>query len=301
MASAVSLMSVVARPEHMQTTTTIDDEEFALWVKLLGRRIGLRDTTIRKSFLLQSVETRLRKCGIASRRAYFDLLQAYEGNDEEWDSLIDLLPLHETRFMRHASSLTLLADYVQQRCAVEKTRPAMLTAWSAGCSTGEEVYSLAIVMDQVLAPYSPRPSINVIGSDLSRNSLKMARVGRYHRRQLSNLSAAQIAHYFDPADGDVFIVKPSLRERTQFLPVNLRELDGTHGLVGPVDIVFCQNVLIYFDSVERERIVNQLAGHVAPGGVLVLGGGELLRWNRPDFKRIATDDTLVYRKSSALI
>lgn len=299
MAIAVSLMSAVAVPEPMQTT--IDDEEFALWVELLGRRIGLRDTAIRKSFLLQSVETRIRKRGIASRRAYFDLLRAHAGNDEEWDSLIDLLPLHETRFMRHASSLALLANYIQQRCIVEKSRPTMLTAWSAGCSTGEEVYSLAMLMDQALAPYDPRPRINVIGSDLSRNSLNTARRGNYHRRQLTNLSAAQTAQYFDQADDDTFIVKAALRERTQFLSVNLRELDAASGMVGPVDIVFCQNVLIYFDSAERERIVNQLAEHVTPGGVLVLGGGELLRWSRPDFKRIATDDTLVYRKSSALI
>jgi len=298
MAIAVSLMSAVAFPELMQTT--IDDEEFALWVELLGRRIGLRDTAIRKAFLLQSVETRIRKRGIASRRAYFDLLRAHSGNDEEWDSLVDLLPLHETRFMRHASSLALLTSFIQQRCAVEKKCPTTLTAWSAGCSTGEEVYSLAIVMDQAVASVEPRPRINVIGSDLSRNSLNKARQGSYQRRQITNLSALQIAQYFDQVDDETFLVKAALRERTQFLPVNLRELDASNGMVGPVDIVFCQNVLIYFEAAERERIVNQLAEHVAPGGVLVLGGGELLRWNRPDFKRIATDDTLAYKKLSLM-
>ena len=298
MAIAVSLMSAMVFPELM--LTTIDDEEFALWVELLGRRIGLRDTAIRKANLMQCVETRLRKRGIVSRRAYFDLLRAQTGNDDEWDSFIDLLPLHETRFMRHASSLNLLAGYIQQRCAVKKNCPTMLTAWSAGCSTGEEVYSLAIVMDQAVASNEPRPRINVIGSDLSRNSLNTARQGSYHRRALTNLSAPQIAQYFDQTDDDRFVVKAGLRERTQFLPVNLRELDASNGMVGPVDIVFCQNVLIYFDSVERERIVNQLAEHVAPGGVLVLGGGELLRWNRPDFKRIATDDTLAYKKQSLM-
>jgi len=298
MAIAVSPMSAPAFPELMQTS--IDDEEFALWVELLGRRIGLRDTAIRKSFVLQSVEARIRKRGMASRRAYFDLLRAHSGNDEEWDSLIDLLPLHETRFMRHASSLALLTRYIQQRCAVEKACPTTLTAWSAGCSTGEEVYSLAITMDQAVAPIEARPRINVIGSDLSRNSLNKARRGSYQRRQLTNLSTAQIAQYFDQAEGETFVVKASLRERTQFLPVNLRELAVDNGMVGPVDIVFCQNVLIYFDGVERERIVNQLAEHVAPGGVLVLGGGELLRWNRPDFKRIATDDTLAYKKLSVI-
>ncbi|MBI3774822.1 MAG: hypothetical protein HY273_04585 [Gammaproteobacteria bacterium] len=299
MAVTVSLMSAVAFPEIMQTT--IDDQEFALWIELLGRRIGLRDSAIRKSYLLQCVETRVRKRGIASRRAYFELLRANSGNNEEWDSFIDLLPLHETRFLRHASSLALLTSYIQQRCAVQKTCPAMLTAWSAGCSTGEEAYTLAIVMDQAVAPYEWRPRINVIGSDLSRNSLNKARRGSYQRRALSNLSAEQIAHYFDQVDDETFIVKSALRERTQYLPVNLHELDSSNGMVGPVDIVFCQNVLIYFDNVERERIVNQLAEHVAPGGVLVLGGGEMLRWNRPDFKRIAADDTLAYKKISALI
>lgn len=300
MAIMVSRMSAAANPELMHTPA-FDDEEFALWVELLGRRIGLRASAIRKSFLLQCVETRIRQRSLASRQVYFELLRGASGNDEEWDSLIDLLPLHETRFMRHASSLALLANYVQQRCAAEQSRPATLTAWSAGCSTGEEVYSLAMVMDQALALLERRPRINVIGSDLSRSSLNKARRGRYQRRQLAGLSAAQIVHYFDPADDDAFIVKAPLRERTQFLPINLRELDAGGGMVGPVDIVFCQNVLIYFDNAERERMVNQLAGHVVPGGMLVLGAGELLRWSRPDFKRIATDDTLAYRKSSVLI
>ncbi len=296
MAITVSLMSAVAFPELMQTS--IDDEEFLLWIELLGRRIGLRDSAIRKSFLLRSVETRIRQRGMASRRAYFDLLRAHTGNEEEWDSLIDLLPLHETRFMRHASSLELLTRYIQQRCAVEKNCPTTLTAWSAGCSTGEEAYSLAMVMDQAVASIDPRPRINVIGSDLSHNSLNKARRGSYQRRALVNLSAPQITQYFDQANADTFIVKSTLRERTQFLPINLYEMKADHGMVGPVDIVFCQNVLIYFDRAEREHIVNQLAEHVAPGGVLVLGGGELLRWSRPDFKRIATDDTLAYKKLS---
>ena len=300
MATAVSRMSVAAFPEHMQTT--IDDEEFALWVELLGRRLGLRDTAIRKAFLLQSVDTRMRQCGIPSRRAYFELLRAHSGNDEEWDYLIDLLPLHETRCMRHASSLELLGNYVQQRCSVEKSRPATLTAWSCGCSTGEEVYSLAIIMDQALALLGPpRPRINVIGSDLSRNSLNKARRGSYQRRALNNLNPSLIAQYFDVADDDIFIVKAALRERTQFLSINLRELATGSSMVGPVDIVFCQNVLIYFESAERERIVNQLAEHVAPGGMLVLGAGELLRWSRPDFKRVVAEDTFAYRKSSVLI
>ena len=298
-ATAVSKMSAAAFSEQRQTA--IDDEEFALWVELLGRRLGLRDTAIRKAFLLQSVDTRIRQCGIPSRRAYFELLRAHADNDEEWDYFIDLLPLHETRLMRHASSLELLGNYVRQRCSVEKSRPDTLTAWSCGCSTGEEVYSLAIIMDQALALCDPGPRINVMGSDLSRNSLNKARRGSYQRRALNNLSPPLIEQYFDVVDDDTFVVKKALRERTQFLSINLHELDAGSSMVDPVDIVFCQNVLIYFESAERERIVNQLAEHVVPGGMLVLGAGELLRWSRSDFKRIAAEETLAYRKSSVLI
>lgn len=282
--------------------TTIDDEEFALWVELLNRRIGLRDTVIRKSTLIQSVETRLRKRGgTLSRRAYFDLLRAAKSNDQEWDHLIELLPLHETRFLRHQSSLDVLRDYVAERCADSGQRPNSLSVWSVGCSTGEEVYSLAIVMNEAAGAFDPRPRINVTGSDMSRNSLNVGRRGSYHRRQLTNVSAVQMATWFDKDDNETYTVKPALREQTQFVALNLCAADADDNVVGPVDIVFCQNVLIYFDMPERERIVNQLAEHVLPGGILVLGAGELLRWTRADFKRIAGDETFAFKKQSLLI
>lgn len=290
----------IAQSAFMQTT--IDDEEFSLWVELLGRRIGLRDTVIRKSFLIQSLETRLRKRGgTMSRRAYFDLLRGGKGNDEEWDELVELLPLHETRFMRHSSSLDLLRDYVKERCADEDHSPTSLSAWSVGCSTGEEVYTLAMVMDEAASTFNVRPRINVTGSDLCKHSLNFGRRGTYHRRQLTHVSAKQMTTWFDKVDPETYAVKPALRERTQFVALNLCAAEADDNVVGPVDIVFCQNVLIYFDMPERERIVNQLAEHVLPGGILVLGAGEMLRWNRANFKRIAGEEIFAFKKQSLLI
>lgn len=298
MAIAVNQSNAIAHSECMQIT--INDEEFAQWIELLGRRIGLRDTVIRKSSLLQSLEKRVLKRGLVSSHAYFELLRAQKGNDEEWDHLIELLPLHETRFFRHGSSLNLVRNFVQERCANERARPTSITAWSVGCSTGEEVFSLAMVMQSAAQAYNPRPRINVTGSDLSRNSLNTGRRGVYHRRQLTNISAPMIEEYFDKVNDNTWSVKQALRALTQFVAVNLRTPDIGLGLVGPVDIVFCQNVLIYFDLAERERIVNQLAEHVLPGGILVLGAGELLRWNHAGFNRIADESVLAYKKPSAL-
>jgi chemotaxis protein methyltransferase CheR/type IV pilus assembly protein PilK len=176
-----------------------------------------------------------------------------------------------------------------------------LNVWSVGCSTGEEVYSLAMVANDALAACNPRPRWSVIGSDLSRNSLDIARRGRYHRRQLTNLDANALARHFDRIDDRAHAVKPELREHVQFVSINLYELRTETSMMGPMDVVFCQNVLIYFDNADRERIVARLVEHLVPGGLLVLGAGELMHWKLPQLKRVNTDDTLAFEKLSTVI
>jgi chemotaxis methyl-accepting protein methylase len=299
MAFALSTFDMTASPD--MTGAGIDDQEFALWVELLGRRIGLRDSLIRKSFLTQCVATRMRQRGVKSRRAYFDLLRANKGNEDEWDHLIHLLPLHETRFFRHDASLKLVDEHLRKRCGASRERPNALNIWSVGCSTGEEVYSLSMVANDALKACDPRPRWCVIGSDVSRTSLEIARRGRYHRRQLSNLDANALERNFDRIDDGTHAVKPELREHVQFVSFNLYELRTEAGVMGPMDVVFCQNVLIYFDNHDRELIVARLAEHLVPGGLLVLGAGELMHRNLPRLKRVNTDDTLAFEKLSNAI
>ncbi len=281
--------------------TPIDDEEFAQWVALLNRRIGLRGAHIRKSFLTQCVDTRMRKRGVATRKQYFDLLKPERNNQEEWDLLIDLLPVHETRFMRHASSLRLVRDHIVERTRDTKHPPASITLWSVGCSTGEEVYSLAITALEALKDAPVRAKITVIGSDLSRNSLAVARRGIYHRRQLSNIGPDLVATYFDSVDYDTLSIKPELRDIVQFVPINLVDENSDTGHVGMADVVFCQNVLIYFDGAVRDGACRRLAEHLLPGGILILGAGELVRWNHSQMKRVGGDETLAYKKLSVTV
>lgn len=275
--------------------TTMDDQEFAQWVALLSQRLGLRDSLIRKSFLAQCVDARVQKSGSASRASYLELLRTNKDlGATEWDHLIDLLPLHETRFFRHESSLKLLTAYLAG--VLQRSTPSHLTAWSVGCATGEEAYTLAIAIDQAMNTLGKRTGFHVIASDVSRNSLNFARRGVYGRRQLSNMTPALIDMYFTKVDNESYAVRPALREHIKFLPINLNTLNDSATMAGVVDIVFCQNVLIYFDAAQRERIVNRLAEQMPPGGLLVLGAGELLRWNHPQMKRVASDDALAFQK-----
>jgi chemotaxis protein methyltransferase CheR/type IV pilus assembly protein PilK len=292
-------LTAQAEPEMISAPT--DDVEFAQWVKLLGRRVGLRDTHIRKSFLAQCIEKRMRTRGIGTPRAYFELLAAERNNQDEWDSLVDLLPLHETRFMRHESSLNLVREFVARRARGAGNPSNVVTLWSVGCSSGEEVYTLAIVALQAIRQAGSAMRVSVIGSDLSRHSLESARRGVYHRRQLTNLAPDTLDEYFDVAGRDSYSVKPVLREVVQFVPINLVDGDTDTGHVGMVDVVFCQNVLIYFDNDVRERVCNRIAEQLLPGGMLVLGAGEMLRWNNARLKRAGGDDTLAYQKNTTTV
>lgn len=274
--------------------SALDNDEFAQWVRLLERRVGLRENVVRKSFLVQCVETRMRKRGIGTRKAYLDLLSAARNNEEEWDALIELLPLHETRFARHESSLRLVGEFIAKRVVASPETPGHITLWSVGCSTGEEVYTLAIAAHEALKDHPGHVRLNVIGSDLCNNSLAAARRGVYHRRQLGGLTPSQLATWFDKTDDELYSVNPQLRGETQFVPVNLANSESDMGHVGMVDVVFCQNVLIYFDNESRERVCNRLAEHLLPGGLMVLGAGELVRWNNPRMKRTGGDGTLAY-------
>jgi chemotaxis methyl-accepting protein methylase len=294
-------IALTAQAEIEMSSTPIDDVEFAQWVQLLGRRVGLRGTHIRKSFLAQCIEKRMRKRGVATQRDYFELLASGRNNQDEWDGLIDLLPLHETRFMRHESSLRLVREHVGRRARNDANRSNVVTLWSVGCSTGEEVYSLAITALQAIAESGSGQRVTVIGSDLSRHSLECARHGVYHRRQLTNLGPDMLADYFEAAGADKYAVKPALRDIVQFVPINLVDESSDTGHVGMVDVVFCQNVLIYFDAEVRERVCNRIAEHLLPGGILVLGAGEMLRWNHAQLQRANGDDTLAYKKLSVAV
>ena len=270
----------------------MDDRQFSDWTRLLESRTGLFIAPERKSFLVSGIRSRMRKTGYQDYREYYHHLSRGNLQIREWSMLVDQLTVHETCFFRHESSMKLVEEVVIP-CVFE--RQQSLNAWSVGCATGEETYSLAMLVGDYCTVRESGRYFGVTGTDISLPSLRLAREGLYLDRRLRDIRPAFRDKYCLSDTSSRFRVDADLRKRVCFSQLNLRDIEKAP--FANLDLVFCQNLLIYYDRERRVQVVNQLAKCLRPGGVLVLGPGELLDWQHPDMERVRYPDTLAYRRT----
>ena len=168
--------------------------------------------------------------------------------------------------------------------------------WSVGCATGEEVYSLAMLLDACLSRQPGIRSFGVLGTDISLPSLHHARAGIYINRRFAGIREVFRHKYCERMKSSHFRIKTDLRKRVCFSLLNLRDVENAP--FANQNLIYCQNLLIYYDRERRLQLVNHLANLLRPGGVLILGPGELLNWERPDMEKVCYADTLAYRRAA---
>lgn len=234
----------------------------------------------------------MRETGCEDLGEYYQLLSSPVQQAREWSLLVDQLTVHETCFFRHASSMRLVEEEV---LPVVMRRNEAFHAWSVACSTGEEAYSLAMLIDGYCSGLESRVQYSVTGTDISLPSLRQAREGRYPERRLKDVPDNYRERYCTPITQGRFGMADHLRKRVCFAQLNLR--DVARAPMIDMDLVFCQNLLIYYDRERRLEIVNSLSDFLSPGGVLVLGPGELLNWQHPYMEKVRYQDTLAYRRT----
>ncbi|MFQ5644449.1 MAG: CheR family methyltransferase [Thiogranum sp.] len=270
----------------------MDDRQFSDWTRLLESRTGLFISPERKSFLVSGIRSRMREVGCQDYREYYRHLSGRCPQVREWSLLVDELTVHETCFFRHESSMKLVEDAVIPYVFEHRQG---LNAWSVGCATGEESYSLAMLFDNYCAEHVQDGYFGVTGTDISLPSLHHAREGLYLERRLQGIPPEFREKYCRPESSRRFRIAPDLRKRVCFSRLNLRDVEKAP--FANLDLVFCQNLLIYYDRERRLQIVNRLAECLRPAGVLVLGPGELLDWRHPEMERVRYPDTLAYRRT----
>jgi chemotaxis protein methyltransferase CheR/type IV pilus assembly protein PilK len=269
----------------------IDEGEFADWQRLLEHRFGLFIAPERKSFLVSGLRTRMRETGCGSYRDYYRRLSRGASQAREWSMLVDCLTVHETCFFRHASSLKLVDEIVLPDTF---GRGEKFNAWSIGCATGEEPYSLAMQIDAFCSARGKDCCYGVTGTDISLPAIRHARSGIYLNRRLANIGETFQAKYTRPVSHNRFEIASSLRKRVCFTQLNLRDIKRAP--FADMDLIYCQNVLIYYDRERRIELVGNLVRFLRPGGVLVLGPGEVLHWQHPMMRKVRYADTLAYRR-----
>ncbi|WP_020407053.1 CheR family methyltransferase [Hahella ganghwensis] len=275
----------------LKSLPSMDDKEFIRWQDLLEKRTGMNLPLERKVFLQTSLGIRMREIGCPSYQAYFDMVAKGAKAMVEWTVLVDRLTVQETRFYRDADAFNLVRDYLCTRPPHALTQKS-IEAWSVGCSTGEEPYTLAMIIEETLEAEKLKGYYGVTGTDISIPALAKARAAVYPARKLVTLSQERKDKYFKQLSDNEFAVMPKLKERVCFSRVNVLELKDApmHGMT----IIFCQNLLIYFKRWRRKEILNRLAERLVPGGLLVLGQGEIVDWQSPLLERIPNDNTLAF-------
>lgn len=276
----------------LQTTVEMNSEQFLQWQALLEHRTGMQIPSQRKSFLETSLTIRMREIGCADYDRYYEKLMSGLAGEVEWATLVDRLTVQETSFFRHTHSFDLVRDFCRR--LYEKQGRKHIELWSVGCATGEEPYSLAMVMDDLVKDFPGKRYYGITATDISLPALAKARDGVFSVRRLERIPEHFRKRYFEALDRGRSRIVPRLKDRVCFAQINVLGLGEAP--VQNVDIVFCQNVLIYFQRWRKQDIVTKLADRLAPGGMMVLGVGEVIDWHRPDLERVQFEDTLAYVK-----
>lgn len=277
-------------------------KEFKRWQSLLEQRTGVWLSENRKSFLVTNLAQRMRETGFDNYQSYFESLDRGVGSALEWANLVDLLTVHETRFFRDNESMDLVTRHIDKMIAKaatsKETSPVNAQVWSVGCSTGEEVYSLAMRLSEIdvsKLESTRKFYFGLTGVDISFPALAQAREAIYHQRKLMNVSPVLLDKYFDSLADGYYQVKNQLRHRTCFVQANIQELESSPKQL--YDIIYCQNVLIYFQNNRRQKIVEQLVNRLAPGGLLILGPGELNNLSHPLIEKVSTKHCQAYLRA----
>jgi chemotaxis protein methyltransferase CheR len=269
----------------------LSEEESRALRDLLGRQTGLSFETSGRARLHAAVEQRGQVLGCDSAADYSALLASPAGADELL-ILLDLVTVPETRFFRDARQFRALEQAVIPALAASRRRPGPLRLWSAACATGEEACSLAIAAMEAL----PGWTVEVLGTDISNRALEIARRGRYSAQRLAAVPAPLRERYFQPA-GDGYEIGPVLREAVRYRWLNLAVGSLSADELGTMDVIFCENVLIYLQPAAVRRLVAGLHSVLRDDGWLFLGYSETLWQTTSAFVVQNVSGAFVYRKS----
>ena len=254
----------------------ISAKEFALFRDLIHRESGIFLSEAKKALVVGRLGRRLRELGLRSLGAYYRLLA--EGDEQERVRMLDCICTNETHFFREPRQFEFLEQQVFPEWAARATAgmPRRIRAWSAACSTGEEPYSMAMTL---LAHFPPSSgwTLEVLASDLSTRALAQAGTGLWSIDKAKEIPELHLKAFMlrgtGPQEG-VMKAGPEIRSLLRFQRVNLNQ--DRYPVPGPFDLVFCRNVLIYFDVGAKARVVNRLLDQLAPSGYLFLGHAESL-------------------------
>ena len=283
---------MITMSERQGPAARLTEHELSEIRMLIEERTGICFDESRERFF----STRVREHMVAQKLASgTELLRAVRKTNIEYEALLERLLTQETSFFRYPGVYEAFEKRVLPELHAKKfwKDPRTLRVWSAGCSTGEEPYSIAITIADALS-FADAWKLEILATDVSRNALKRAERGVYTGRSLASVGEKQLAAHFAKVK-ESYQVKPRLRKMVTFAQMNL----AAAVYVGRMDLIFCMNVLIYFSEERRRALVQRFYDSLEPGGYLFLGHSESISKMPVKFQAIVLNDCILYRKPTA--
>ena len=285
------IYQTISKQERFET---LSDVEFKLFRDLIYEECGFYFGNDKRTFLESRLRRRMEELGIKSGYEYYCLVKQSEEKTKELPALLDILMICETSFFRNLPQFELLKTAVLPEIIMRKDRTAsrVVRIWSAGCSTGQEPYSAVMSILEAL-PEAGGWTVRAFASDLSFTALERAQNGLYRPDQLKGIEEGMIRKYFK-IEGGNYQVGDLVRRHVIFDYHNLKHDNGLRGL----DIIFCRNVMIYFDMEEQRRLITRFANCLVPGGYLFIGHAESLQGLSNRFTMVHYNKGIAYRLDS---
>lgn len=267
----------------------IGPEEARLLAELITEHCGVVLGNDAGFLIERRLAGRLDALGLESYLEYYHHLRYDVAGPAELVEFVERVTTHETYFFREQFQLDGFQREILPTLAARRSgRP--LAVWSAGCSTGEEAYTIAM-----LAAESARASVRVVGTDISLRGVAVAEQGTYGASSFRTTSDELLGRYFEPVSGGQFRVREAIRRACSFVHLNLLDT-GRYERLGAFDAIFCRNVLMYLSTQARRRIVEAFYDALLPGGFLLLGHSESLISVSTRFDLVNLSTDLVYRR-----
>lgn len=269
----------------------LTEAEYLQWSGLLAERLGIIVPKERKMFLQSKIWSRMREIGYQDYEKYWDYINSGIEGNLEWSQLVDRLTVHETSFFRHAPSFELVSEDLKEKILKAK-ETLKYKIWSVSCATGEEAYSLALLAYSICQSSEKKSYFGVTATDVSSPAVALAKQAFYSMDKLATIDKS-LHDGLKTLNHEMFTIKDIIKKRMAFGVFNLLDVNKPSNI--KYDVIYCQNVLMYFEKSVREQILNGLVNYLNHDGLLVLGQTEINSWSHHKMKRVNKNRTLAFR------
>ena len=279
--------------DPFSSANSIDDDTYRQLSALIHDSLGLSFNESSRFFLEKRIESRMAARQIQSASSYLQCLLYDSEREKEWESLISVITTNETYFMREMRQLDCFRREILPAISKNWSMGRKLRIWSAGCSSGEEPYSLAILIRE--SGEVMLDQVEIYATDINARVLTKAKEGVYSENSFRAVDEPFKRKWFSEVSAGRYQISEELRRAVTFGKFNLFDADR-YAFLTPFDVIFCRNVIIYFDIEAKIRVVDSFYNKMRPGGFLLLGHSESLISITDKFKLIHLGGDLVYIK-----